>query len=271
MQPARPPLPGPFGHSRWPLVGVVHLAPLPGSPQWGGSMEAVLDRAFRDADAYASGGFDGFIVENYGDRPFAPGAVPSATVAALTAVAARLRDRYPEIPMGINVLRNDAMAALGIARAVGAAFIRVNILVGAMITDQGIIEGRAWDLALLSRQLLAGDIAIWADIMVKHAAVLGDQTLEGQADDAFRRGGAAVLVLSGRATGTEADDADFRRVRAILPRAPLVVGSGLSAANFHRFRDVADGAIVASSLYGDDGRIDAAKVAALAAAVRAST
>lgn len=263
--------PPPFQQSRWPLVGVVHLAPLPGSPMWGGSMATVLDLACRDAEAYASGGFDGFVVENYGDRPFAPGQVPPATVAALTAVATRLRDRYPEIPIGINVLRNDAASALSIAKAVGARFIRINVLVGAMITDQGIVEGRAWDLALLSRQLDAGDVAIWADVMVKHASPLGDQTLEGQADDAYKRGGASALVLSGRATGAEADDADFRRVGGILPGAPLVIGSGLTSANVERFRHVADGAIVASSLYGEGGRIDAAKVRELATAVRENT
>jgi membrane complex biogenesis BtpA family protein len=252
-----------FEDRTWPLIGVVHLAPLPGSPRWEGSMHAVVDRALVDAEAYVAGGFDGFIVENYGDRPFAPGAVPAATVAAMAAIAARLRDCFPDIHMGINVLRNDGLSALSIAKAVGAHFVRINVLVGAMITDQGVLEGHAWDLALLSRQLEAGDIALWADVMVKHAAPLGDQTLEGQADDAFKRGGAAALVLSGRATGTEADATDFVRLRAMLPEAPLIVGSGLSARNFDRFRAVADGAIVASALYGPDGRIDKAKVADL--------
>lgn len=263
--------PPPFQTSRWPLIGVVHLLPLPGSPAWGGTMAGVHDTACHDAEAYVAGGFDGLVVENYGDRPFAPGPVPPATIAALTAAAARLRDRFPDVPLGINVLRNDGAAALSIAKAVGAQFIRINVLVGAMITDQGVIEGRAWDLALLGRLLDAADIAIWADVMVKHAAPLGDQSLEGQADDAFRRGGAAALVLSGRATGSEADPGDFLRARAMVPQAPLVIGSGLSAANFHRFRDAADGAIVASSLYGEGGRIDPAKVAALATAVRANT
>ncbi len=264
------PAPIPFEKSRWPLIGVVHLGALPGSPLWAGSMSAVLDAAYLDAEAYAAGGFDGFIVENYGDLPFAPGAVPPATVAALATIATRLRDRYPEIPLGINVLRNDAISAISIARAVGARFIRTNVLVGAMVTDQGILEGRAWDLALLRRQLDAQDIAVWADIMVKHAAPLGDQTLEAQADDAFKRGGAAVLVLSGRATGAEAEPNDFRRVRDVEPEAPMVIGSGLTLANLARFRDVADGAIVASSLYGPGGRIDVTKVSALASAVRAS-
>jgi membrane complex biogenesis BtpA family protein len=258
-------IPAPFT-SPFPLIGVVHLLPLPGAPAWGGSMRDVLDAAFRDAEAYLGGGFDGLIVENYGDRPFAPGTVPPATIASLCAVAARLRDRHPGVPLGINVLRNDAAGALAVAKAVGAQFIRVNVLVGAMIADQGVIEGAAWDLALVRRQLGAQDVAVWADVMVKHAVPLGDQTLEAQADDAFRRGGAAVLVLSGTATGAEADGEDFRRVRAVLPEAPLLVGSGLSLRNLSRFRDVSDGAIVASALYGEGGRIAEDKVRALAGA-----
>jgi len=264
-------MPVPYPFKRWPLVGVVHLAPLPGSPAWGGSMNAVLEQALRDAEAYANGHFDGLIVENYGDRPFTPGTVAAPTVAALTAVAVRLRDRFPELPLGINVLRNDAGSALAIAKAVGASFIRINVLVGAMIADQGILEGRAWDLALLKRQLEAADVSIWADVMVKHAAPLGDQTLEGQADDASKRGGAGALILSGRATGAEADPSDFQRVRDILPDAPLLVGSGLSARNFDRYRAVADGAIVASALYGDDGRIAATKARELATLARPNT
>ncbi len=241
------------------LVGVLHLLALPGSPEWAGDLAAVRDRALFDAEAYASGGVDALIVENFGDRPFCPGAAPPATVAALTVVALAVRERFGGLPLGINVLRNDAHSALAIATAVGADFIRVNVLVSAMVTDQGILQGLAWNLAL-DRRMLGSDIAVWSDVMVKHAAPLGAQRLEDQAADAFERGGASALILSGAGTGKAADPEDFRRVRRAVPGAPLVVGSGLREQTMGDFAGLADAAIVATALHGDDGRVDVARV-----------
>src|SRR5437764_8017935 len=124
------------------IVGMVHLLPLPGSPRWAGSLEEVLRRAVEDARALAEGGVDGVMVENFGDTPFYPEQVPPETVAAMTR-AARAVVEAVGVPVGVNVLRNDAAAALGIAVAVGARFIRVNVHTGAMWTDQGLLQGRA--------------------------------------------------------------------------------------------------------------------------------
>ncbi len=241
------------------LVGVLHLLALPGSPEWAGDLAAVRDRALFDAAAYADGGMQALIIENFGDRPFSPGAAPPATVAALTVIALAVKERFGGLPLGINVLRNDARAALAIAVAVGAAFIRVNVLVSAMVTDQGLLEGQAWDLAL-DRRMLGTSITVWGDVMVKHAAPLGAQRLEDQATDAFERGGASALILSGSGTGKAADPEDFRRVRRALPDAPLVVGSGLSEQTLGDFAGLADAAIVATALHGDDGCVDVARV-----------
>ena len=89
-----------------PLIGMVHLEPLPGSPRWGGSMLAVLARAEADARALQHAGFDGILVENFLDAPFFPTAVPPETTAALTRSVSVLVDRL-DIPIGVNVLRND--------------------------------------------------------------------------------------------------------------------------------------------------------------------
>lgn len=252
-------MPDPLPFPWWPLVGVVHLLPLPGSPQWAGNLQDVRDSALWDAEAYVKGGMTGLIVENYGDRPFAPACAPPATVAAMTAMALGIKEAFPDLVLGINVLRNDVASALAIATTVDAGFVRVNVLVGAMVADQGIIQGQAWEIAHLRRQLGTGT-RLWADVMVKHAAPLGSQTLEDQASDAFLRAGADVLVLSGRATGSPANPEDFRRVRRAVPKAPLVIGSGLTRESLNAFRAVADGAIVASTLKGKDGRVEIERV-----------
>ncbi|MBM4131102.1 phosphorybosylanthranilate isomerase, partial [bacterium] len=131
---------------------MIHLAPLPGSPRWGGDLGAVAAAALRDARALREGGVEVLLLENFQDAPFHPGAVPPVTVAAMTALAAAIRNDAPDCPLGINVLRNDAEAALAVAVAVGAAFIRVNVHAGAAVTDQGLLEGRAWRTLRLRRE-----------------------------------------------------------------------------------------------------------------------
>src|SRR5688500_10743558 len=134
------------------VFGMVHLLPLPGAPLWGGSMDELIEAATRDAKAIFEGGCDGVVVENFGDRPFFPTRVPPETVAAMARVVAEV-GRAVTLQIGVNVLRNDAHSALAIASATGAAFIRVNVHTGAMVTDQGIIEGTAAETLRLRASL----------------------------------------------------------------------------------------------------------------------
>ncbi|MGK2855747.1 MAG: BtpA/SgcQ family protein, partial [Thermoanaerobaculia bacterium] len=153
-----------------PLIGMVHLRPLPGAPLFSGSMDEVIEAAVRDATALRDGGAAAFIVENFGDKPFAK-TVGAETIAAMTRVIAEIT-REVRLPFGVNVLRNDGLAAMAIAAATGAAFIRVNVLSGAMVTDQGVIEGGAASLMRFRATLSATSVAVFADHMVKHASPL---------------------------------------------------------------------------------------------------
>src|SRR5438552_14116094 len=142
---------------------MMHLRALPGAPLFGGSLDQVIETAMADDNALAAGGCDGIVFENFGDRPFHKHVNPE-TIAAMTRVIAEVR---PRLPFGVNVLRNDARAAIAIAAATGAQFIRINVHVGAMATDQGIIEGEAADTLRL-RALIAAEVLIFADYLVKH-------------------------------------------------------------------------------------------------------
>jgi hypothetical protein len=218
-------------------------------------MEQVLDVAGTDAATLAEAGFPALLVENFGDAPFRAGGVESETVAGLTlAVAAVRRDRV--IPVGVNVLRNDALAALGIAAATGAAFIRVNVLTGVMYTDQGPIAGRAADL-LRRRVLLAPEVEIWADIMVKHATPPAGLTAEQAAKDTVERGLADAVIVSGAGTGAEPDLEEAAMIAGAVPKGTrVVVGSGATPGNLGRLLEVVDSVIVGSALKadGDPGR-----------------
>jgi uncharacterized protein len=229
------------------LIGMIHAAPLPGSPRWGGSMDRVVAAALADARALTGGGMDALLLENYGDAPFTPGRVEPATVAALTVVAREIRAAFPAVPLGINVLKNDARAALAIACAVGARFIRVNVHACAVVADQGLVHSDAHG-TLRDRRLLGADVTIFADVGGKHALPLVPVELEQHARDLTHRGLADGLVVSGQATGAATALGDVKRVRSAVPDVPLLVGSGVTPETVAELLSVADGLIVGTSL-----------------------
>jgi membrane complex biogenesis BtpA family protein len=233
-------------HTATPIIGVVHLWPLPTSPRWGGNLKTVLERAEQEATALAAGGVDGLIIENFFDAPFTKGQVDPAIVSAMTLIVDRLKNLVV-LPIGINVLRNDARSGMAIASCANAQFIRVNVLTGVMATDQGIIEGNAYEL-LRYRRELGSDVAIFADVLVKHARPLGTPHLTGAVKDTIERGLADAVILSGWATGEPPNFEDLELARSVARNTPVLIGSGADADNIGRLLKCADGVIVASSL-----------------------
>lgn len=235
---------------RHAIFGMVHLRPLPGAPLFGGSLDAVIDGAMVDARALVAGGCDGLLFENFGDKPFQKQVGPE-TVAAMTRVIAEVA-RTISIPYGVNVLRNDAHAALAVAAATGAAFIRINVHIGAMLTDQGLIEGEAAS-TLRRRAALGSEVLIFADHLVKHAVPAAPVDEIQMARELRERGLADAIIISGRETGAPADVQRLTGVRREVD-APIVIGSGLAADNAATYAE-ADGAIVGTSIKRD-GRVE---------------
>lgn len=244
------------------LIGMVHLPALPGSPQSSLGIEECIEFALRDADALQQGGVDGIIVENFNDVPFRSGSVDPHTVAVMTRICLEVR-RNTDCRLGVNVLRNDAEAALGIAVAAGMEFIRVNVHTGAMVTDQGLITGQA-DRTLRSRKALdAEHIQIFADVLVKHAVPLGPQSIEDAVADTVERGLADVVIVSGSATGKATSPADVRSAADAAGSTPVYVGSGVTMENARSLAPPASGLIAGSWLKIDGNvrnRIDVHRV-----------
>ncbi len=228
------------------VIAVVHLPPLPGSPGYSGAMGGVLERALGDARAYASGGVEALIIENYGDAPFYKDCLPPETVAALARCAAAVGEAAA-LPFGVNALRNDAQAALGIAAAVGASFVRINVHAGVVVTDQGLIEGRAAE-TLRSRARLCPKTAIVADVHVKHGKPLFAESIVQAARDCVGRGGADAIVVSGVATGAATSLDELRAVREALPDATIYAGSGVTEDSVADVLKHADAVIVGTAL-----------------------
>jgi hypothetical protein len=230
------------------VIGMVHLPALPGAPRYERSREAVRERAVRDATTLEAGGVDAVLVENFGDAPFYPDTVPRHVIASMTDVVGRVVSAV-DCPVGVNVLRNDAQAALAVAAATDAAFIRVNVHIGTRVTDQGVVDGRAHETMRL-REELAADVAVFADVGVKHSSALGSEDVLQEAEEAVGRGLADGLVVSGVGTGEPTARADLERVAPVAAEGgvPLLVGSGVTEANAADLLSVADGAIVGTAL-----------------------
>lgn len=235
-----------FNHPN-PIVGVIHLLPLIGSPQSRRPFHEIRARALSDARMLVDNGIDGVIVENYGDAPFYPDSVEPHTVAALTLITSEIRERYPQTPIGLNVLRNDAKSALAIATVTGANFIRVNVHVGAMLTDQGILQGGAHE-TLRYRLLLKSEVKIFADIAVKHAVPLAPIDISASAEDTYHRGLADALIVTGIATGKSVNLDQLQIVKSAVPQASVFAGSGVAVDNLAEVLQYADGVIVGTSI-----------------------
>ena len=254
------------------FIGVVHLLPLPGAPLWKGDMGAVLARAEEEAKTLEGGGVNGIIVENFGDAPFRIGRLEPETVSAMTLAVYKVR-QATSLPVGINMLRNDAGSALAVAAVTGAAFIRVNVHYGVMAADEGLIEGEAYH-TLRQRQALGVDVKILADVMVKHAVPLGPMELGLMARETLHRGLADGLIISGPATGMATSERDVETARQAAPEAFILVGSGIDESNAAAVLACADGAIVGTSLKGDGvitNPVDLARVKGMAGAIQRLT
>lgn len=253
------------------LIGVIHLPALPGAPGSARTLPELREGVARDASALAAAGFDAVLIENFGDAPFLKGPVGPETVACMT-VLAEVARAESGLPLGVNVLRNDAVSALAVAVATSARFIRVNVLVGARVTDQGIIEGVAAELLRARRAYGAQDVKIIADVDVKHSAPLGESSLTrtlDEARDAVHRALADALVVTGSHTGGAPDETQLAALREALPHTPLWIGSGAREDTLPAWLQRADAVIVGSALRADGragGPIDAARAASFARA-----
>jgi hypothetical protein len=253
-----------------PIVGMVHLTSLPGSPRYEGlSVNRISELAVQDAKHLETGGVDGLIVENFGDVPYRKMDVGPETVSGMAVIVADVVDAV-KIPVGVNVLRNDFKAALAIAHVAGGKFLRTNVFIDVAVTDQGLIEASAPEL-LRYRRYLGADVKIFADIQGKHGVPLSPRPIEQSAMDAAYRGLADTLIVSGLRTGTEPELEDLVRVKKAVPDRPVFVGSGLARENVTKLLKHVDGAIVGTSLKFDGvvgNPVDEKRVKTLMTAVK---
>lgn len=234
------------------LVGMIHVAALPGSPLAGRPMREIVAHAVDEAKLLASFGFDAVMIENMHDRPYLRQAVGPEVVSAMTVVAAAVHEAV-DVPLGVQILAGANREAIAVAQAAGASFVRAENFVFAHVADEGLMpEADAGELLRYRREIGAEHVRILADVKKKHAghAITADVSISETAKAAAFFGADGVIV-TGVATGEPADLADLRQTSAAVD-LPVAVGSGITPQNLGDFWPFADIFIVGSS-YKEEG------------------
>jgi len=226
--------------SKKPVIGVVHLPPLPGSPDYMGSFEDVLERAVRDVKNLVENGVDAIIVENFMDTPYSIRVRNPETIAAFSIISWELK-KIVDCPIGLNLLRNSGPEAYAIACIINADFIRVNALVEHIWAPEGLLTPVAREIMLKRRSLNCYDVAVFADVNVKHGKPVMD--LDMAVREAITRGKADAVIVTGKHTSEPPDPSTAYYVKSISDK-PVVIGSGITPDNIRLYWDLADGFIV---------------------------
>lgn len=229
------------------IIGMVHVAALPGTPEHSKSVKEIVSEALCDATLLAKGGVDAIMIENMHDRPYLNRSAGPEIISAMTAVAVELR-RQIDLPLGIQILAGANKAALAVALAAGFEFIRAEGFVFGHLADEGWMDSDAGELLRFRKQIGAEHIKIFTDIKKKHSshAVSADVSIAETAKAAafFLSDG---VIVTGTATGEKASAEEVKAVKESI-KIPVIIGSGIDAGNIHEYWDLADAFVVGSSL-----------------------
>ena len=231
-----------------PIIGMVHLLPLPESPHFVGDIQAIIQRAIDDTQALITADVDALIIENFGDEPYLIGEPTPAQFALMARVATQIH-QMTDKPIGINVQFNAWRAEIALAYACHAQFIRVEVFVDTVLSAQGQVNPCSAQLMRYRQALGAKNIHIWADIQTKYTQNLLPQSITQSAKDAVNAG-ADVLIVTGSATGQATPLEMVGEVKSVVSN-PVLVGSGTTLSNVKNVLQIADGAIVGSALKVD--------------------
>jgi uncharacterized protein len=228
-----------------PIIGMIHVGALPGTPASRQSIDQIIAQAAREAAIYRDCRIDGVIIENMFDVPYLRGSVGPEIVAAMAVIGQRVKQES-RLPTGIQILAGANIEAIAVAHAAGLDFIRAEGYAFAHIADEGLIESSAARLLRYRRMIGAGRVQVWADVKKKHSshAITADISLGATAEAVeFMRGDA--VIVTGNVTGDPPKLQDVQEIKAHC-RLPVLIGSGIDADNIAEFHQAADGFIIGS-------------------------
>jgi hypothetical protein len=233
-----------------PVIGMIHVAALPGTPSSALSVAEIVALAVQEARAYREGGVDGIGIENMHDVPYLRGGVGPEIVAAMTLVGQAVKAEGG-LPVGVQVLAGANLEAMAVAHAARLDFIRAEGYAFAHVADEGLIQSSAAKLLRYRRQIGAEGVQVWADVKKKHSAhaITADVSLGLTAETVEFMLGDAVIV-TGAVTGEPCRVEDVQEAKAHC-RLPVILGSGMTVGNLGQFFELADGFIIGTHFKKD--------------------
>ena len=250
------------------IIGMVHLLPLPGSPKFGGDVEAIRQQAFKDVEALMEGGADTFIVENFNDDPYSE-KIDEVSFALMTSICQEIKNKY-NVEFGVNIQFDDYEKEYALALACGAAFVRSEVFIDTRVGIQGILKPKAREIADIKSRYNINTLT-FADVDVKHTTALVKEPILELIERAKEEGADAV-IMTGAKTGENAKIEDIMEVRRRCgDELKIIVGSGIKEANIKEYLQYADAVIVGSSIKIDGNvrnGVDKDRVAKLVAAAK---
>ncbi len=245
-----------------PIIGMVHLPPMPGNPRATLSPDEIVEEALKTASLLYENGVPLLMVENFGDYPYPKYHAREEVLGLMSIIVWRIK-RELGANVGVNVLRNCGVQALSIAHVSGGSFIRVNALSQTIVTDQGIIEPIAYEI-MHKKASLRTKVKIMADVNVKHSAPIAKRPLIIVAKETVYRGGADALILTGETTGAPPDPRTVNELsKSLGSTTPMVIGSGINPDNIGNYFGHADAFIVGTYFKDDEGKVNSDKVRGL--------
>ncbi|HEY0764664.1 MAG TPA: BtpA/SgcQ family protein [Pyrinomonadaceae bacterium] len=236
----------PLFQNAGPVIGVIHVGALPGTPRGSQTVAELVTAAREEAKVYSECGIDGLIIENMHDVPYLKSKVGPEIVAAMTAIGTEVKNEC-RLPVGIQILAGANIEAMAVAHAAGLDFIRAEGFAYAHVADEGIIEASAAKLLRYRRMIGAERVQVWTDVKKKHSAhaITADVSL-GETAETVEFMGADCVIVTGSATGQAPKVADIQEAKSHC-HLPVFLGSGISESNIEQFYREADGFIIGSS------------------------
>lgn len=228
-----------------PVIGMIHVDALPGTPRYKNNMAEIVEKALREAEIYKKAGVDALAIENMHDIPYMKTNIGAEITSAMTVVGYEVK-KNSGLVCGIQILAGANKEALAVAKVANLDFIRAEGFIFAHVADEGIMESCAGELLRYRKMIDADDILIFTDIKKKHSshAITSDVDIceTAKAAEFFLSDG---LIVTGSSTGKEASTNEIEDVKKTV-KIPVLVGSGITLNNLEAYFNISDAMIVGS-------------------------